>query len=161
MYADKFYLVDAGYINMPGFLAPYRSERRHLQEFHGGQDIHGYKELFNFRHSQLRTTIERTFGVFKKRFPIFKLMPSYKPSRQGSMMIAACACHNWIRMNSKDDNWFVTEELNWPLGNMEGDAVYIGNAADELLEIDMSPNGIRAMDQFRDALATTMYQHNP
>ncbi|GMP98002.1 hypothetical protein CsSME_00046047 [Camellia sinensis var. sinensis] len=42
----KYYLVDAGFTNMTGFLAPYRSERYHLDQFHGGRRRpNGYKEL--------------------------------------------------------------------------------------------------------------------
>ncbi|KAL7184337.1 hypothetical protein ACSBR2_026480 [Camellia fascicularis] len=56
---DKFYLVDAGYTNMTGFLAPYCSERYHLEQFRGYRRCpNGYKELFNYRHSSLRNVIE-------------------------------------------------------------------------------------------------------
>ncbi|GMP92879.1 hypothetical protein CsSME_00042939 [Camellia sinensis var. sinensis] len=40
----KYYLIDAGFTNMMGFLAPYRSERYHLDQFHG-RCPNGYKEL--------------------------------------------------------------------------------------------------------------------
>ncbi|KAL7233719.1 hypothetical protein ACSBR1_017352 [Camellia fascicularis] len=49
----KYYLVDAGFTNMFGFLAPFRSQRYHLQEFHG-RHYSGPKELFNHRHLSLR-----------------------------------------------------------------------------------------------------------
>ncbi|XP_028079789.1 uncharacterized protein LOC114281508 [Camellia sinensis] len=42
----KSYLVDADFTNMPGFLAPFRSQRYHLQEFRGRRYA-GPKELFN------------------------------------------------------------------------------------------------------------------
>jgi hypothetical protein len=29
-----------------------------------------YQELFNYRHSSARTTIERAFGVVKRRYPV-------------------------------------------------------------------------------------------
>ncbi|KAL0332848.1 UNVERIFIED_CONTAM: hypothetical protein Scaly_2186300 [Sesamum calycinum] len=35
VYNDKYYLVDAGYTNGPGFLAPYRATRYHLNEWKG------------------------------------------------------------------------------------------------------------------------------
>ncbi|XP_028062795.1 uncharacterized protein LOC114266097 [Camellia sinensis] len=61
----KYYFVDAGFKNMPGFLVPFHSQCYHLQEFHG-RHYSGPKELFNHRHSSLRNVIERTFGVLKK-----------------------------------------------------------------------------------------------
>ncbi|GMQ10665.1 hypothetical protein CsSME_00053581 [Camellia sinensis var. sinensis] len=42
----KYYLVDAGFTKMTGFLAPYRSERYHLDQFGGcRRRPNGYKEL--------------------------------------------------------------------------------------------------------------------
>lgn len=56
MYRSRFLLQVnitwyAGFTNMTGFLAPYRSERYHLDQFRGGRRRpNGYKELFNYRH---------------------------------------------------------------------------------------------------------------
>ncbi|XP_062103289.1 protein ALP1-like [Humulus lupulus] len=62
----KYYVVDSGYPNMPGFLAPYRGERYHLRRFRGrGNHPRGAMELFNYRHSSLRNVIERCFGLLK------------------------------------------------------------------------------------------------
>ncbi|PNX90923.1 hypothetical protein L195_g047051 [Trifolium pratense] len=63
----KYFLVDAGYTNGPGFLAPYRGTRYHLKEWIGNTP-QNYKELFNLRHSRARNVIERAFGVLKKRW---------------------------------------------------------------------------------------------
>ncbi|KAK8940466.1 hypothetical protein KSP39_PZI010716 [Platanthera zijinensis] len=69
----KYYLVDAGYTNGPGYLAPYRSTRYHLQEWATqGNNPTTYKELFNIRHSKKRNVIERTFGLLKKRWAILR-----------------------------------------------------------------------------------------
>ncbi|CAL5383302.1 unnamed protein product [Camellia sinensis] len=35
---DKYYLVDAGYTHMPGYVAPYRGQKYHLQEFNRWQE---------------------------------------------------------------------------------------------------------------------------
>ncbi|XP_068636010.1 protein ALP1-like [Aristolochia californica] len=77
----KYYLVDAGYANMPGLLAPYRGTRYHLQEF-GDNLSRNDKDLFNRRHSSLKNTIERTFGALKARFQMLK---------------GCCILHNYIR----------------------------------------------------------------
>ena len=36
------------------------------------------EELFNLRHAQLRSVIERVFGVLKKRFQILQVAPQYE-----------------------------------------------------------------------------------
>ncbi|RZB52018.1 hypothetical protein D0Y65_048442 [Glycine soja] len=54
----KYFLVDAGYTNGPGFLAPYRGTRYHLNEWIGNTP-QSYKELFNLGHASARNAIER------------------------------------------------------------------------------------------------------
>ncbi|KAK8913806.1 hypothetical protein KSP39_PZI024470 [Platanthera zijinensis] len=69
----KYYLVDAGYTNGPGYLAPYRSTRYHLKEWAAqGNNPTNYKELFNLRHSKEWNVIEWTFGLLKKRWAILR-----------------------------------------------------------------------------------------
>ena len=71
--SGKYYLVDAGYTNGPGFLAPYRSTRYHLNEWAAqGNNPSNAKELFNLRHSTARNVIERTFGLLKMRWAILR-----------------------------------------------------------------------------------------
>ncbi|XP_057445094.1 protein ALP1-like [Lotus japonicus] len=71
----KYFLVDAGYTNGPGFLAPYRGTRYHLNEWIGNTP-QNYKELFNLRHASARNVIERSFGILKKRWSILRT-PSF------------------------------------------------------------------------------------
>ncbi|KAH1203388.1 Protein ALP1-like [Glycine max] len=54
----KYFLVDVGYTNGPGFLAPYQGTRYHLNEWIGNTP-QSYKELFNLRHASARNAIER------------------------------------------------------------------------------------------------------
>ena len=61
--AGKYYLVDAGYPHMKGYMGPYKGERYHLPDFRRGIQPRGMHEIFNHAHSSLRCTIERTFGV--------------------------------------------------------------------------------------------------
>ncbi|TYK00703.1 putative nuclease HARBI1 [Cucumis melo var. makuwa] len=61
-----YYLVDAGYPNADGFLAPYRGQRYHLQEWRGTENaLSTSKEFFNMKHSSARNVIERAFSVLK------------------------------------------------------------------------------------------------
>ena len=67
----KYFLVDAGYTNGPGFLAPYRGTRYHLNEWIGNTP-QSYKELFNLHHPSARNAIERSFGILKKKMKYIK-----------------------------------------------------------------------------------------
>ncbi|CAN6464155.1 unnamed protein product [Victoria cruziana] len=75
----KYYLADEGYPNIRGLLTPYRGYRYHISEFSTASTRHmsSPEELFNYRHSSLRTTVERAFGMLKGRFPILKTQISY------------------------------------------------------------------------------------
>ncbi|KAI0523509.1 hypothetical protein KFK09_005904 [Dendrobium nobile] len=54
----KYYLVDATYPLKKGYLKPYPDTRYHLADFaRGSQPIRGYREVFNKRHSSLRSTM--------------------------------------------------------------------------------------------------------
>ncbi|KAL7190629.1 hypothetical protein ACSBR2_022835 [Camellia fascicularis] len=122
----KYYLVDIGFTNMPGFLVPFRSQRYHLQEFHG-RHYSGPKELFNHRHSSLCNVIERTFGVLKKRFPILRYSPFFMET----------------------DNEKIAAEA-------EAD----GLVGDQANYVDMSQHGLTYQSNFRDAIATAMWQNH-
>jgi hypothetical protein len=69
---EKYYLVDSRYLNEYGYLGPYRGERYHLPEFHRRGQLQSREEIFNRVHSSLRYVIERTFGVWNKRWRILQ-----------------------------------------------------------------------------------------
>ncbi|KAH9686253.1 DDE Tnp4 domain-containing protein [Citrus sinensis] len=106
----KYYLVDAGYPQIKGFLGPYKGERYHLPDFRRGSQPTGYQEVFNHSHSSLRSVIERTFGVWKKRWKILRDMPSYPFNKQVKIIIATMALHNYIRRHARHDKHFENEE---------------------------------------------------
>ncbi|XP_017983964.1 PREDICTED: uncharacterized protein LOC18612005 [Theobroma cacao] len=121
----KYYLVDAGYSNMEGFLSPYPGVRYHLHEYRGANQLpRNAKELFNHRHSSLRNVIQRSFDVLKARFPILKLAPQYAFHIQRDIVIAACVLHNYIRHEERHD---------WLFSSREGVTV------DELPDFDEQP----------------------
>ncbi|GMJ03048.1 hypothetical protein HRI_003974000 [Hibiscus trionum] len=62
-----YYLCDAGYTNGEGFLAPYRGQRYHLNDWRQGHQPTTAQEYFNMKHSQARNCIERCFGILKAR----------------------------------------------------------------------------------------------
>ncbi|XP_057484020.1 uncharacterized protein LOC130770545 isoform X2 [Actinidia eriantha] len=105
-YFDKYYLVDAGYPNRKGFLAPYKGERYHQAEFQRGEPPSNANEQFNKVHSSLRSVIERSFGVWKNRWEILRSMPQFSISTQTAIVGGSMAIHNFIRRNSDRDPYF-------------------------------------------------------
>uniref|UniRef100_A0A2N9I3Z0 Myb/SANT-like domain-containing protein n=1 Tax=Fagus sylvatica TaxID=28930 RepID=A0A2N9I3Z0_FAGSY len=91
----RYYLGDAGYGVRKGVISPYRSVRYHLNEFSDNPPRNG-KELFNLRHSSLRTTIERCFGILKKRFRVLDAEPFWSFPTQVDVVLACCIIHNHI-----------------------------------------------------------------
>ena len=107
----KYYLADAGYAARPGILPPYRGVRYHLKEYGGGRYPETPQELFNLRHSSLRTTVERAFGTLKNRFKVLANKPYFPFSIQVKIVIACCVLHNWILDNGPDD--IIYDEELW------------------------------------------------
>ena len=87
--------MDYGYGIRNGFIPPYRGVRYHLKEY-SDHPPENEKELFNLRHSSLRTTIERCFGVLKKRFRVVDAEPFWKYTIQVDVVLACCVLHNYI-----------------------------------------------------------------
>jgi hypothetical protein len=89
----KFYLEDAGYAYCPGILPPFRKTRYHLNEF----SIRNYhktaKELFKFRHSSLRVTVERAFVALENRFKILDPNSFHVYATQIKLVLVL---RNWI-----------------------------------------------------------------
>ncbi|KAG8380780.1 hypothetical protein BUALT_Bualt06G0051600 [Buddleja alternifolia] len=113
---DKYYLVDAGYTNGPGFLAPYRATRYHLNEWRGNTPTN-YKELYNIRHSSARNAIERTFGLLKKRWAILRTASFYDLKTQIRIINACCILHNFVRGEIPKDP--LLDEVDRELENRE------------------------------------------
>ena len=96
IFVGKYYLGDAGYGIRNGILSPYRGVRYHLKEFGSENPPQNEKELYNLRHSSLRTTIERGFGILKKRFRVLDSEPHWSYNVQVDIVLACCVIHNFI-----------------------------------------------------------------
>ncbi|KAG8503181.1 hypothetical protein CXB51_001041 [Gossypium anomalum] len=110
----KYYLVDSGYSQMKGYLGPYRGQRYHLPDFRRGRPVSGKEEIFNHSHSSLRSVIERTFGVLKKKWAILRDMPSYSFEKQTMIVVATMTIHNFIRkhVGRNDVDFMEYEDIN-------------------------------------------------
>lgn len=95
---DCYFLGDLGYPLSRRILTPYKGVRYHLKEFQGsGMEPADMKELFNLRHAQLRSVVERTFGVLKNRFRMTK-ENEYCAWKQSRIIKAACNLHNYLTL---------------------------------------------------------------
>ncbi|KAL2486825.1 putative harbinger transposase-derived nuclease [Abeliophyllum distichum] len=148
---DQFYLVDSGYPNMPGFLAPYRGQRYHLCDYVGRGRLRGKEELFNYRHSSCRNIIKRCIGVLKARFPILKFITNYPLTRQRQIPTACCAIHNFIQQEHALDTLFA----EYSGENMVFQDIPKSSQDQEAIHFDASQTA--QMGQVRDEIATQMW----
>jgi hypothetical protein len=150
--AGKYYLVDSGYANRPGYLAPYRGTKYHLQEFQNAEEPQGKEELFNYAHSSLRNCIERALGVLKQKWRILMHLLSYPIQTQTHIIVACMALHNFIRLSGLRDRHF---------GRCDRDPRYVPSVA----SVDQPPTeqapiilDSRQMNEFRDSIALQMLE---
>ena len=88
---------DAGYTNEECFLAPYRGQRYHLNDWGEHHQPTTPKEYFNMKHSQARNCIERCFGILKTRWEILREKSFYPCKTQCRIISTCCLLHNFIR----------------------------------------------------------------
>ena len=98
----KYYNVDAGYPNRPGYLAPYKGERYHVPDWRRGPTPNGEQEHFNHLHSSIRNAVEHIFGEWKMKWCILLKMSSYSMDKQKMIDAASMCLHNYIRENDQD-----------------------------------------------------------
>ena len=104
--AGKYYLVDSGYPNKTGYLAPFKEQRYHVPDFQGAPP-RNMLEKFNHLHSCLRNAIERAFGVLKMKWRILLAIPHFHDPETQAKIITACMClHNFIRDSKLCDQHF-------------------------------------------------------
>lgn len=109
-----------------------------------------HKELFNLRHSSARNTIERAFGLLKKRWAILCTASFFDVKTQVRIINACCIIHNFLRDEMPDDQ--LLDEVDRDLEN-----------ASEVEDEDVDDEHIRIVKvtqectTFRDALAMEMF----
>ncbi|KAI5002717.1 hypothetical protein ZWY2020_027367 [Hordeum vulgare] len=149
----KYYLVDAGYPNRPGYLSPYKGQRYHVPDFRRGVAPSGEKEKFNHLHSSNRNVIERTFGVWKMKWRILLKMPSYPLYKQKMIVAATMVLHNFIREHGMTDKHFRRFDRNPnyvpTIPTRYRKYIISQDASDS----STSSTSDRSMDKFRDDLA--------
>ncbi|KAK8926015.1 hypothetical protein KSP39_PZI011439 [Platanthera zijinensis] len=161
-FAGKYYVVDAGYPLQRGFLKPYSGTRYHLPDFRrGSRPIQGRREIFNQAHSSLRSVIERSFGVWKKKWKILRDMPPYSLTKQRDIVIATMSLHNYIRRHpSRSDTHFRAcdedEHFIYPAGIQRRTGQSNENSGgDHVIGIRV---GVDEMVALRDSIADQLHR---
>ncbi|GAB4826360.1 hypothetical protein Ancab_040358 [Ancistrocladus abbreviatus] len=140
-----YYLVDAGYTNCSGFLAPFRGQRYHLNEWRQGYQPTTAEEFFNMRHAAARNVIERCFGLL--RWSILR-SPSFYPVRiHNRIIIVCCMLHNFIRQEMEYD----------PIEEEYEEQVEHSHGSNETEEIISSVDPTNEWSEWRANLATNMF----
>ena len=130
-----YYLVDAGYTNGEGFLAPYRGQRYHLNDWRGGQQPTTPKEFFNMKHSSARNVIERCFGMLKARWGILRDNSYYPIDSKVRIIMACCLLHNFLMQEMPIDpldNEDEVDEGTGDLGVEDGDNINVVGTSNEI-----------------------------
>ncbi|KAL0558695.1 hypothetical protein IC582_003275 [Cucumis melo] len=141
-----YYLIDAGYPNVDGFLTPYRGQCYHLQEWCGAENAPlTSKEFFNMKHSSARNVIERAFDVLKGRWAILRGKSYYPVKVQCRTILACCLLHNLI--NREMTNFDIEDNID------EVDSTHATTAANDIHYIETS----NEWTQWRDDLAEEMF----
>ena len=101
-------LGDSGYACLPYLMTPYpnpatRQERR-----------------FNRAQKVTRSTIERTFGILKRRFHILHSEVRMSPDRVCTIIAACCVLHNIAIDNNEPEDEEEEDEEPLDLGNNYG-----------------------------------------
>ncbi|XP_059625295.1 uncharacterized protein LOC132268471 [Cornus florida] len=140
-----YYLIDTGYTNYQGFLAPYRGQRYHLNDWRDGHQPTTPREFYNMKHSSARNVIERCFGLLKMHWAIMRNPSFYSTTTQTRIILACCLLHNLIRQEMSIDPLEESlEEQEHTLNEVHGDSITTIETSNE-------------WSAWRENLATSLY----
>lgn len=148
--------MDAGYTTMPGFIAPYRGVRYHQSQTRG-RTPRNEKELFNQRHSKLRSKIECAFGTLKNRFCILGEKKFHSFSKQVDIVLACCILHNFILGVDPHDGFVLDEVNEGPATDIEDDIMYPYDQFTETASQSRQRTMKHAWEEYRDNIAAQMW----
>ena len=149
-FVGRYYLVDAGYTNGPGLLAPYRGQRYHINIWRQGHQPQSREEYFNMKHSAARNVIERTFGIVKMRWAILRSHSFYPIRTQCRIVTACCLLENLIKREMEADP--VEQQYDQDQANHLYDEI----PQEEYIQTVETTN---EWTQLRDNMATEMYNN--
>lgn len=148
---DMYYLVDSGYPNRVGYLAPYKGQTYHLPEFRAGRPPTGKLEVYNHAHSSLRNVVERSFGVLKQKCRILRDVPQFKMASQRMIISACMTLHNYIRDSKLRDKEFDKCDEN------ENYMPAVARATPLLGDVILTSSDEGNMNDTRERIATSLW----
>jgi hypothetical protein len=81
-----------------GFLPPHCNQKYHHETLRQSRiPPKNAMKFFNYKHSSLRSVVERTFRILKQRFKVLKYMPPFSMRYQRYFVIACCTVYNFIQ----------------------------------------------------------------
>lgn len=141
-----FILGDAGYPLVEGrLLVPYRGVRYHLQEFSVENPPRTARELFNLRHAKLRQVVERTIGLFKRRW---RMLGSSSECSIDTFNAAVYSCAHLHNMIGNDVN---------PVVDVDASDTDTGDAESDAGGIVSGPASTPSACAWRDGIADAMW----
>lgn len=111
-----YYLADTSYSNSLLTLTLYCGVRYYLREVQITRlKPESLKELFNLHYLLLRNVVERTFGIFKRRFQIFKVALPFSSFVQARLVYIYTILYNFLILYSavKPIPEFLYDENNY------------------------------------------------
>ena len=112
-----------------GFLAPYRGQRYHLNDWREGHMPTTHEEFFNMKHFAARNVIERCFGLLKLRWAILRSPCFYPIKTQCKIILACCLIHNLIKREMPVDP--LEQELDVQDHQVVGEPITIIEPSDQ------------------------------
>ena len=100
--------------------------------------------------TSLRSVIQRTFGVWKKKWRILCDFPRYNIEVQKRVVVATMGLHNFIRISN-----FIDDDFAETLGQSPTDNVDLEHNSNDM-ETIVTPEG-DAMANIREQIANTLW----
>lgn len=140
---------------MPGFIAPYRGVTYHFNRRTDRRPT-TMQELFNYRHSKLRSKIECAFATLKNRWCILEEKKFHDFPTQVDIVLACCLLHNYILTVDPNDTLIV----------QDGESVNPQVVEEELFDYEQftqdtqqsQRNAKRDWEEKRDDIARRMWE---
>lgn len=140
---EAYVLGDGGYGNSHRVITPYRGIRYHLQETARNHlRPVSPKELFNLRHSQLRITVEKAFGMHKAMFKILTMQPQQSIDTHIKLIYAIAVVMNFRLDHGDPEDSSVAPDISDDIEG-SGNENRVGNNPESLddSEVDGSEDG--------------------